>query len=346
MATGIRRYCGIAEESTYGQNPAPDAVVHLDIASSTLDAASDPNIIYGGGARRTARISRPGFYSCGGNVVYGLDIRTIGWLLKWAMGQYKFTFEGGTGDKHLHEIYGTEQTLLPSFCSRIGKDLFEHVFSGCVINSLEINVGDALCMATADITAQKDAKNALQAGELLFPAEYPLAFHEAQVYLVGEGAMGGDLDIRERVKEFTLTINNNAAADQGRHVGSRFPARIPVNERETTMSLTLFHEGTDFLEKFWGGAAGPSACGSSNWGLKLVLDSAPCAEHGSLEILIPKVVSTSTQQQPSGRDEMDQTVEVRALMHTLTLADASEVEGEMLCSLENDQDEMGESLGT
>lgn len=339
MSGGIRRYCGITEETEFGQTPAPAAAVHLDIASSSLDTPSDTNIIYDGGARRTARLYRPGFYNCSGNVVYGLDIRTIGWLLKWALGSYKYTVGGGGGSFNLHEIYGTEDTLLPSFCSRIGKDIFEHIFSGCVINSLEINIGDALCMATADIVAKKDAKGALETGELLFPVEYPLAFHEAKVFLAGSP----DEEISARVKEFTLTINNAASADAGRHVGSRYPARVPVGDRETTLSLTLFHENTDFLEKFWGGSTGPSDCGSSEYGLKIELDSAPCAEHGKLEILLPKVISTSTSQQPSGRSEMDQSVDVRALMDTLTLDDASEVEGEVLCSLENNEEEMAVS---
>lgn len=310
--------------------------MHLDIASSSLDVPSDTNIVYEGGARRTARLYRPGFYAPAGNVVYGLDIKTIGWLLKWALGSYAFTSTGGTGSLHLHEIYGTEDVLLPSFCARVGKDLFEHVFSGCVLNSLEINVGDALCMATADIMAQKDSKAALQTGALLFPGEYPLAFHEVTAYLIGTP----DENISAKVKEMTLTINNNAAADQGRHIGSRHPGRIPVNDRETTLSLTLFNEDTDMLELLWGGATGPSACGSTEYGLRLVFDTAPCENHGKLTVTMPRVINTATTQQPSGRSEMNQGVEVRALMDTLTLNNATEVEGEILCSLENAQGDM------
>ncbi len=343
---GIRRYCGIAEETAFGVTPSPAAVVHLDIASSSLDAPSDPNIIYDGGARRTARVYRPGYYSCSGNVVYGLDIRTIGWLLKWGLGSYEFTNAGGAGSLNLHEIWGTENIYLPSFCSRIGKDLFEHVFSGCVINSLEISVGDALCMATADIAAKADAKAALQTGALLFPEEYPLAFHEVKAYLIGEGLGSSDLDISAKVKELTLSINNNASADQGKHIGSRFPSKIPVNDRATTLAMSLFFEDTDMLERMWGASVGPSACGSSTYGVKLVIDTSPCSEHGKLTITLPKVVNTSTTQQPSGRSEMVQSVECRALMDTLTLADATEIEGEILCSLENNQDEMEPGSGT
>ena len=336
MSGGIRRYCGIAEETSYGQSPAPAAEVHLDIASSTLDPPSDTNIIYEGGARRTARLYRPGFYAPTGNIVYGLDIRTIGWLLRWALGSYNFTNEGGTGTLNLHEIYGTEDVTLPSFCARVGKDIFEHVFSGCVINSLEVSVGDALCMATADIAAQKDSKAALQTGALLFPDEYPLAFHEVTAFLIGSP----DTSISAKIKELTLSITNNAAADQGRHIGNRHPGRIPVNERETKLSLTMFYEDTEMLERLWGGATGPNACGSTEYGLKLVFDTSPCEDHGKLTVTLPRVINTTVAQQPSGREETSQSVEVRALMDTLTLADTTEVEGEILCSLENAQADM------
>lgn len=330
---GIRRYCGLAEEASFGESPAPAATVHLDIASSTLDPPADTNIIYDGGARRTARIYRPGFYAPAGNIVYGLDIRTIGLFLRWALGSYKFTNAGGTGGLHLHEIYGTEDVLLPSFCSRVGKDLFEHVFSGCTMNSLEITVGDALCMATADILAKKDSKAALQTGTLLFPEEYPLAFHEATAFLIGTP----DVEISAKVKEFTLTINNNADAGQGRHIGNRHPGRIPVNDRETSLAMTLFFEDTDMLESLWGSETGPAATGSTEYGLKLKIDS---GDYGSLLITMPKVINTSVNQAPSGRSEMTQPVNVRALMTELTLDDASTVEGEILCSLENEETDM------
>jgi len=326
----IRRYGGITEETEFGQNPAPDAHVHLDISSSSLDVPGDTNIIYDGGARRTARLYRPGFYAPAGNIVYGLDIRTIGWFLKWALGNYKFTTGGGEGLLNLHEFYGTESTLLPSFCARIGKDIFEHVFSGCTVNSLEINVGNELCMATVDIVAQKDSKAALEAGALQFPIEYPLAFHEVTAFLIG-----GD-EISTEIQEFTLTIANNVAADQGRHIGSRFPARVPASERQTTLSLTRFHENTDMLEKLWGAQEGPANEGSTEYGLRLELDS---GEHGKLIITMPKIINTSVQQQPSSRDMMTQPVEIRALMTELTLDDGT-VEGEVLCSLDNNEDEM------
>jgi len=334
VANKIRRYCGIAEEAVYGEESSPEAAVHLDIASASLDVPTDTNIFYEGGAQRSARLHRPGFYAPTGDIVYALDIRTIGWFLKWALGQYVYTGAGGSNGTNLHEFYGTKQTRLSSFCARIGKDIFEHIFSGCIINSLEINVGDALCMATVDVAAKQDAKGALETGDLLFPEEYPLAFHEVTAYLIGSP----DDEISTKVKELTLTINNNASADDGRHVGSRHPGQVPVGDRETTLSLDLFYEDTDMLEKLWGGSVGPAAGGSTEYGIRLELDA---GVHGVLKVDLPKVINTTVGQQPSGRDEVTQNVEVRALIDTIVLDDGStEVDSEILASLENNEDEM------
>jgi len=328
MTGKIRRYCGIVEELEFGEQPAPDPVVHLDITSAGLDVPSDTNIIYEGGARRSARLYRPGFYAPEGDIVYGLDIRTIGWFLKWALGNYKFNAQGGS--KNLHEFYGTHNVRLPSFCARVGKDLFEHIFSGCIINSLEINVGDALCVATANVIAKKDAKGAIESGELSFPEEYPLAFHEVTAYL-------NSGEISAKVKELTLTINNNATAADGRHIGSRHPGQVPVGDRETTLSLELFYEDTDMLEKFWGGSTGPAKSGSDEFSMKLELDA---GDYGKLEIDLPKLVNVTAEQQPSNRDEIVQSVEARAFIDTVELDGGEEVETEILCSLENEQAEM------
>lgn len=44
----VVRYAGFAEESSFAVSPAPDAVYHVDIASATLDAPTDPQIVFPG----------------------------------------------------------------------------------------------------------------------------------------------------------------------------------------------------------------------------------------------------------------------------------------------------------
>ncbi len=418
----VLRYLGLAEEASYNVSPAPVAGFHVDIASASLDTPPDTQMIYGGGLRRGAVTHRPGYYHPEGNIVYAFDIRTIAFLLKWALGGYEYTApvpvavaevqtlflggaDGGTfvlgngtvwttaldwndsaatiqtaleviygagnvvvatdtdftitfatsvGDSNLeahfsyltgatspaltldtpyaevkdnlHEIWGSESNILPSFCARLGKDLFEHVFSGCVINSLEITVEGEFCQATANIIGAKDAKAAIkEIGDLLLPDEYPLAFHE-----VTSSIAAGD--VSSLVKSLTLSINNNLSADAGRSIGSRFPRRLPANERIITLSKTLWHEDTAQLERYWGGSTGPADAGSSEFAVLLNLDA---GSDGSMEISLPRFVYTQVQQQPSGRDEITQSVAGRALLTDIALEDASTVNSEILATIEN-----------
>lgn len=327
----VLRYAGFAEETSFGQDPAPSAAFHVDIASATLDAPTETELVYAGGLGRGARTHRPGFYSPAGNVVYAFDVRTIAWLLKWALGGYTFT-AGTAPNPNRHEIYASEATLLPSFVTRLGKDAFEHVVSGCVVNSLELAVEDQFAQATVDLMAARDAKAAVQpASGLLLPAEYPLAFHDLTVQLNGG-------DISAKVKSLTLSIANNAAADAGRTVGSRHPRRIRAGERQVTVSANLWYEGTAELERFWGGASGPAASGAQEFGLTFTLNG---GQGGTIQIAAPRVIYTQVQQQPTGRDEIVQAVAMRAFTTPQTLADGTtQVRSELLVTVENQQGEL------
>ena len=82
----ILRYAGFIKESQYGVRAAGDPF-HVDIASATLDAPSDTNLIYGGGLGKSVRTYRPGYYSPSGNVVYAFDVETIGFILEMRSGR-------------------------------------------------------------------------------------------------------------------------------------------------------------------------------------------------------------------------------------------------------------------
>ncbi len=333
----VARYIGLANESQFNEETPPEAVVHLDIASSTLDAPTDTQMFYGGGLQRSARLHRPGFYAPTGNLVYAFDIKTIGYLLAWALGGYGYEADGGTAvGHHKHQFYGSPLNILPSFVARVGKDHFEHIFSGCVINSLEIQVEDEFTMATADITAAKDSKGDLkEIPELLLPDEYPMAFYEVTAHkqYVGET----DNEISAVVKSVTITIDNNQDADAGRGLGYRHPYRIIAGERETTISKPMFYEGSGPLEELWGETDGVSAAGPSPFQLRLVFDS---GEHGTMEMRFPNTIYTQVQQQPSGRDEIVQETAARAVLGSeVTLHEGTVVDTEVFVELENDSTE-------
>lgn len=316
------RYAGFAKEAGYGQAAAA-AAFHVDITSATLDTPTDSEIVYEGGIGRSAKVKRPGYYSPAGNIVYGIDINTIIYFLKWALGGYKFT--AGTPNKH--EFWGSDNSLLDSFTAFVGKDVFEHRFAGCVINSLELVIEGGFVVATVAINAKKDAKRTLLSEEdLILTEEYPLVFHEVTA------SVGGS-DVSADVKRLTLSINNNTDVAAGRGLGSRHPQRIPVNNRETTFSLNLWFGDGDQLQRFWGSETGPSEDGGEEFPTTIKFDTGDGKE---MEIKIPRAFYTQVQTQASGRDELVQECSARALRSTVTLADGTtEVDSEIYAAVDN-----------
>lgn len=327
----IFRYAGFAEEATYGESPAPDAVFHLDIASASLDAPTETEMMFEGSIGRGRTKHRPGFYSPSGDVVVAIDVRTAGWFLKWALGNYVFT-EGTDPALNTHEIYRSDNNILPTFCSRIGKDVFEHVFSGCSINELTLEVSDGFGQLTVDILSQKDGKATLQTiSALILPTEFPLMFHEVT-------ATRDATDVSAKVKSFTLTISNNLDAEAGRSIGSRYPRRLIASAHEVTIEADLFYEDSSQLEAYWGGSTGPADTGTDEFGMAFVLDA---GTDGQIEIAAPRVIYNEVPTQPSGRDELTQSVSMAPYETEHTLADGTtKVNSELLVTVTNNVDEM------
>lgn len=304
------RYLGLAEESTFNMGTPPAAQFHVDIASATLDVPSNVDLSYSGGFGRGSRLRRPGFYSPSGNIVYAFDIRTIGFLLKWALGGYLFTADAGLSK---HEFWAEDDLFLPSFCARLGKDLFEHVFSGCLINSLELKVEGEFCMATADIISAKDSRADLKALEdLLLPTEYPMAYYETTAKIDNE------VNSSARIKSLTININNGMSAESGRTIGSRFARHIAAGAREITVQKQLMFEDMSAIQRYWGGANGPANLGGEEFPLEINMDS---GEYGSLNLLAPRVVYTTLQTQGTGTDEIIQAATAKAYIGDVMLQD-------------------------
>lgn len=321
----VLRYLGVCEENEFAESPAPAAVIHVDIASASLDVPGDTEMIYGGGLSRGPYIHRPGFYSPSGDIVYAFDIRTIGFLLKWALGGYSF---GAGSPLNTHTIYGSSKNILDSFCARLGKDVFEHVFSGCVINTLTLKVEGAYCELTAAIIAAKDAKATLKTlADLLLPDEYPLAFHEVTAKIA-------TVDQSAKIKSLNIEIANNLSAEAGRTIGSRHPRLIRAGERTVTVSKTLMFDETDELERYWGGVAGPSILGGTEFEIEINFDA---GDDGSLKIDLPRFIYTAVGQKPSGRDEQVQTTTGRAFLPKEIV---EETDTDIVATLENKEESM------
>jgi tail tube protein len=324
----VLRYAGFGSEAVYGTAVA--AEFHVDIQSATLDAPSGTENYYAGGIGRGVRTRRPGYYMPGGNIVYAWDIRTIAAMLRWTLGGYVFT-DGDPG-LNTHEIYASDDVILPSFTSRIGKDVFEHVFAGCVVDSLELDLAGDFLLATMVVGAKKDSKAALQAeSALLLPEEFPLAFHEATMTLFGTGRSAD-------VKTLKLNIANNQRGDSGRGIGSRYPYRMPVGNRDITLATDLWYDDTGDVEDFWGDAAGPADAGPAD---DAIVINVSAGADGAVALNLPRAHFTKVATQPSGREEITASAEIRAMVDEITLDDAvTTVKSELLATVTSAADDL------
>ncbi len=202
------------------------------------------------------------------------------------------------------ELWGNTGTLLPALTARIGKDIFEHVFSGCIVNSLELAVDDSYAQLTVDLAGRKDGRaDLLDFCQLDLGDDVTLAFHEMRATRGFESA---------QIRSLNLTVNNNVDAAGGRGPGSRYPHRIPAGAREVNAELTLWYENEDHVKRFWGGETGPGNLGPTEFDLELEFTDPGSGE--TLTISLPRCIYSAASHQPSGRDRMDESVSVIALM--------------------------------
>lgn len=341
----VLRYAAFAEEGSYGSGMA-NPTFAVDESTASLDTGKDVEIIYDGSLGRAPRVHRPGFYSCEGDVEYAFDIRSIGWFLKWALGGYAHTAPGN-GEFNIHECYATNDVVLPSFVSFLGKDKidatnFEHKFAGCTISDLEIAVSNEYATVKVGIVAAVDAPNpegikTRAEIEALLPTEHLLVFHNVTATL-------GNSSISERVTNVKLGVKNDVKADAGQCLGSRFPSRMPAGARETTFTMDCYFNTMDELTLFWGSPQGaPFAVdGTTETSLTLTFISTDDngQPDGTLDISLPRVILTKVPTPTKGKDEVKLNVEGQAFQDSVLLHDNTSVYTDILATLSNNQEAM------
>jgi len=226
----------------------------------------------------------------------------------------------------LHEFYGGNSPDLESFTIRAGKDVLEHVFAGCCFNTLSLTADSGLVMANLGIVAQKDSSATLKSvSELTLTTDYPLAFYEVL-------ASVNESDVSTNVTSMVMNFNNNISTDRGRHLGSRFPTKFKGNARDITATIQMEFENETYLDLFWGADGVPSNTGSSEFPLLLTFNGG--AEVGYMTMNLQNVYLESITTQPSGRDSLIQTLNIRAMLEEdVELADESTVDTDILVSL-------------
>ncbi|MCH5586316.1 phage tail tube protein [Shimazuella sp. AN120528] len=290
---GITRYFSYGEEATFG-TPAL-AVETIDPESAELDPSGDQALIYEG-VSRLDRTVAPAFYRSEGSLSTPVDLTAFAWFLKWALGGYTVT---GTAPSFTHHFFPEQSALMKSFTARVGKDVFEHIFTGCVVDSLSLELDDGFFVGSVDIAGGADQKGTLQANPTFTQGEI-YAPHQVTAEING-------VDESATIEKLSIKIETGADNEAGRTIGSRFPRRAYRGAFSVEIELGLSFFSTMQLERFWGTATGPSTN-------KLTEIDTVIHVGDNMDILIPRAVYTAMSQPLSGRDRIEQTATIRALV--------------------------------
>lgn len=319
----ITRYAGFAEETSFNSATVPAEKFHVDIASAGIDIPAAKNVTVPGGLGKGPKRKVNTFHYPTGAVEYAVDLNTIGFFLKMTLGGYEFTDQittGGTVNKH--EFYGDKNAIPKSFITTVGKDKFEHLFTGCVVESMDINVSDSVITATVNIVGAKAQRRVIKLeSELNIPDQYPLAMHEVTASI-------GAQNISTKVQNLSVSISNNASADAGKVIGQLHPARIVTGERTVDVSYTLYFEDETELVRYENDE-------------EFTLDIDFTQMNGeSMNIHLPKAYYDAVPTTVSGRDMITQSATVKTLIDTVTItgdgtSTGSTVESNILVTLNN-----------
>lgn len=289
----ISRYFAFAEETTFGT--AATAAETIDPESVEIDPSGDQALIYEG-VSRLDRVVAPAPYMSEGSFTTPFDLKAFPWFLKWALGGYEVT---GTTPSFTHRFFPEQSALMKSFTARAGKDVFEHVFTGCVVENISLELDDGFLLASVDLLGGKDSKSSLQATPT-FTQGAIYAPHQVTASINGT-------DESANIESFSITIETGADNEAGLTIGNRFPRRAYRGAFMVEIELGLSFFSTTQLEKFWGTATGPTTTTLQEF--EMTINVGP-----DIDIIIPRAVYTAMEQPLGGRDRIEQTATLRALV--------------------------------
>lgn len=336
MARNVR-YIGVADDPT-GVNPQPQ--FYLDANEVGLDSPTETEMERESTLGMTNSAKAPGPYIPTGNFVFDSDIGSIGYFLKKLLNGYAFTAgppvsatDPTLTDFHTHEIWANDQRDFEEFCTRVGKDEFEHVFEGCVATSLEVSVERAFVPFTVNINARRDfpaaALKDLETDIIPgLPPEFALPYHRVNLF-IDEDGVGTAVNVSDIAMSLSMGIDNNTDTERGVTLGSRYSRRHRSSGRGFSLGAELDFINTAMKEKFWGDVNGPSPSGAKYFPVKVHLDAGTVfantgTDFGECEITFPRCYFSTVPLSYSGRDPMSQGVEIVVQGGgTVTLADGT-----------------------
>ena len=285
----------------------------LDPESASFDPAGDDKLIYEGmgGLDRVAGL---GIYSTAGEISIPLDDQATGWFWKWALGGYEVT--GNEENKYTHIFKPSTSALMPSFSAKIGKDIFEHVFLGNVIESISLEVDSEWALMSVSTVGAKDKKSTLDDN---------LQYTEGNLFTAPMASLTKDgEDKSASVNSLSLSIETGANIEDSAGFGSRFPTKAFRGAMVVELELELGFDSIEELIEFWGEDDGPSTTKLKEFEYTLSFGD-------NLDLIFPRLVYTTSGQPAEGRDNIVQSLTARALY------DDNKKEGPIIVSLTNNR---------
>jgi len=333
----LQRVVGLVEEDEYGVAPvvgAPD--FHIEVTDSSIPIEGDP-LKFESGLSRDLTLVRQGRYQPKPKFGGAVDLKTIGHFLKGALGSYVFTEGDRPGETNIHEFYGGNNMLLPSYTVYGHFDLFIKEVTGFLIQSLSMEVSNEWMKLSVKGLASVDSKTdgvpeptALK----LLTGLIPLAFYDISLEFDDEIPPG-------IVSSLKWEINNDIKSDDATGIGSRYLLRKPPAGKrgnKLEMEVSLEPETLKYIEMFeYGeeGANSPQDCIMTTVPLSIVLQACENPDE-KLTINFPDNLC-KVEYSASGTDAIKLKISMDSLATTQILLNdgITSVLSAVVCTLEN-----------
>jgi hypothetical protein len=295
----FQRYLGIGKETVFGTEATAITMKYIDAESAEIEASGDSIIIYEGMSGLDSSMAA-GRYGLEGSVAFPVDETSIGIFARGVLGGYAKT---GTAPMISHSFV-PDRSKMDTYTMAVGKDQMEQIYMGVAFSGMTLELEDGLLTASVDLVGQKDKKGTGTPSKALSDLVKGAIFAAKDVNVT----IGGT-DESGKIQSMSVTIENGTEPFFG--FGSRFPSKHIKGAFLVEAEFTMAFEDTAQLERFWGGATGPTNTTPAAFAVNIAVGA-------NLDIILPRAIYTAVSQPAAGRDRIEQTVSVRGLVDAVS----------------------------
>lgn len=292
------RYVGLKLEEVFGsEDVVTEGIIYSEFSETSLDVANDTALEYKKGLGRITRQIDKGVYIPQGDISSALTTSLFPYFAYGIGGEYHF--EDGK-----HYFWNTAGVDAPSYQVHVGKDIIEQVFFGATISSINISCDKEYSEFTTSMVCRDDilngeAKSANYIAEKCLN-EVAIPFSQVTVKIDGE-----DYTADKVLNSLSLSIENNANAEDGIGLGDNRTKKITLGEANSTVEFeTLFLDDTFITMLKAGGIHS----------LEVIFTD---KNNNSISIFYPALHLTKSEQVASGRDTIKEPVAFKAMAGTI-----------------------------